>query len=179
MDNDTINSKNIPMMNEMISIVLAERCTRDAKFMETLQNGDLESILGERVVEVFDQNNIAVETVRNTDDVVHIVLPCYATLDAAAGAVMTDKQLRAVSGGAFEIIALCTTVGVGVSVALGFVFGPSAVVGIGSVTALGAGVLIAAAAVTVGVVGGVSVGLGVGLGLQNEDSGPVNVGLAS
>lgn len=172
-----INATNIPLMNEIISAALAAGCLEDEKFRANLEAGKLAAIIGEEFAGLLDNNNIAVRTVQNTADTVHIALPCYKALDEA-WMTMSDEQLEKISGGAFEVVAACTVIGVGVSLTLGFLFGESAVITSATLlTAVGAGVLIGVAST---VVGAAAIGIGVGVHLhlagQEQD---VNVGLAS
>ena len=172
-----ISSNNIPLMNEIVSAALARGCLKDEKFRENLEAGNMAAIIGGEGAAVLEKNNIAVRTVHNTADTVHIALPCYEALDEA-WMEMTDEQLEKISGGAFEVVAVCTVIGVGVSVTLGFLFGEAAVITSATVlTAVGAGVLIGVAATLAGSAA-IGIGVGVHLHLAGQDQN-VNVGLAS
>ncbi|MDD9869721.1 MAG: class IIb bacteriocin, lactobin A/cerein 7B family [Gammaproteobacteria bacterium] len=172
-----ISSNNIPLMNEIVSAALARGCLKDEKFRENLEAGNMAAIIGGEGAAVLEKNNIAVRTVHNTADTVHIALPCYEALDEA-WMEMTDEQLQKISGGAFEVVAVCTVIGVGVSVTLGFLFGEAAVITSATVlTAVGAGVLIGVAATLAGSAA-IGIGVGVHLHLAGQDQN-VNVGLAS
>jgi len=172
-----ISSNNIPLMNEIVSAALARGCLEDEKFRENLEAGNMAAIIGGEGAAVLEKNNIAVRTVHNTADTVHIALPCYEALDEA-WMEMTDEQLQKISGGAFEVVAVCTVIGVGVSVTLGFLFGETAVITSATVlTAVGAGVWIGVAATVAGSAA-IEIGVGVHLHLAGQDQN-VNVGLAS
>ena len=173
-----ISSNNIPLMNEIISASLAAGCLKDEKFRENLEAGNMAAIIGEESAGLLEKNNITVRTVHNTADTVHIALPCYEALDEA-WMEMTDEQLQKISGGAvFEVVAVCTVIGVGVSVTLGFLFGETAVITSATVlTAVGAGVLIGVAATLAGSAA-IGIGVGVHLHLAGQEQN-VNVGHAS
>jgi len=171
-----INATNIPLMNEIVSAALAAGCVKDEKFRANLEAGNMAAAIGEEYAGLLDNNNIAVRTVQNTADTVHVAVPCYEALDKA-WMEMSDEQLEKISGGAFEVVALCTVIGVGVSLTLGFLFGDAAVITSATVlTAVGAGILIGAAATVAGVA---AIGIGVGVGLHMTGNQPVNVGHAS
>lgn len=172
-----ISANNIPLMNEIISVVLAAGCLNNEEFRANLEAGDLAAVIGEEYAGLLDQNNIAVQTVQNTADTVNIALPSYESLDEA-WMEMTDEQLEKISGGAFEIVALCTLIGVGVSVGIGLITaGKIVITATATMTAIGAGILIGAGTVLGGAAAaGIYVGVGLHLAGQNQD---VNVGHAS
>ena len=172
-----ISSNNIPLMNEIISASLAAGCLKDEKFRENLEAGNMAAIIGEESAGLLEKNNITVRTVHNTADTVHIALPCYEALDEA-WMEMTDEQLEKISGGAFEVVALCTLIGVGVSVAIGAITaGKFVITSTAVMTAIGAGVLIGVGATLAGSAA-IGIGVGVHLHLSAQDQ-PVNIGHAS
>lgn len=172
-----INATNIPLMNEVVSVALAAGCVKDEKFRAGLEAGNMAAVVGKECADLLDRNNIAVRTVQNTADTVHIALPCYEALEEA-WMTMSDEQLEKVSGGAFEVVAVCTMIGVGVSVAIGTITaGKFVITSTAVMTAIGAGVLIGAASTVVGSAA-IGIGVGVHLHLSGQDQN-VNVGLAS
>lgn len=172
-----ISVNSIPLMNEIVSAALAAGCAKDEKIRANLEAGDLAAVIGEEYAGLLDQNNIAVQTVQNTADTVNIALPCYEALDEA-WMEMTDEQLEKISGGAFEIVAVCTLIGVGVSVAIGMITaGKIVITSTAVMTAIGAGVLIGTAATLAGAAA-IGIGVGVHLHMAGQDQ-DVNVGHAS
>lgn len=173
-----ISASNIPLMNEIVSAALAAGCLKDEEFRANLEAGKLAAIIGQESADLLDNNNIAVRMVQNTADTVNIVLPCYEALDEA-WMEMTDEQLEKIAGGVvFEIVTVCTLIGVGVSLTIGAITaGKIVITATATMTAIGAGVLIG---VGTALGGAAAVGLYVGVGLhlanQNQD---VAVGHAS
>lgn len=98
------DEKKLLPTNELIAGVLAQRCYADATFAEQLGDNPRE------VLQIADSSDISVQTVRNTEDVVHVPLPAYSCMPEIERKLqeeLTDEQLQLVAGGEV-IVALIT-----------------------------------------------------------------------
>lgn len=98
-----MQTKLIPPYSEMVSALLAQRCATDKEFMAQMKSRPKEALISHLPQHEQDKaKDLAVRTVQNTPDTVHVCVPCYSMLEDLNVAELDDEQMEKVAGG--EII---------------------------------------------------------------------------
>lgn len=157
----------IAAINELVSIHLAAGCTKDAKFMAAMRDDAKAAMLSCLPAGSVIGDDIAVRSVQNTADVMHICVPDYSVLDQLEEH-LTDDQLAKISGGVFEIACVLSVIGCAVAAIF---IGSVKASALGTVTAvsIGAAVVVAVAVSGVAVGTGIGVGIAAGVGAFSSD----------
>ena len=124
-----MDNKELVPTNELMASVVATRCREDATFAKQVEDAP------DKILKI-DIADVAVHTVQNTGDTVHVPLPDYSCMPVIAQKIndeLSDEDLKKISGGEFIISGL---------IILGVTVGS---VTAGIVAAAGIGVVIAAA----------------------------------
>lgn len=166
----------IAAVNELVSIHLAAHCTNNGEFMAAMRDDAKAALLSCLPEGSIIGNDIAVRSVQNTADVVHIGIPDYSVL-GQFDEYLTDDQLAKISGGAFEIACVLSIIGVAVaSIFIGTVKASALATTVA--VSIGAAVVIAGTIGTLAFGTALGVGMAAGLGAFQSDQ-DVSVGHVS
>jgi len=96
----------VPMTNEIASVVWAKRCAEDGKLLAAIKADPAAKVL-ER-----PSASMQVRTVQNTTDTLHICVPDYQRMNDGSIDEISDEQMAGVSGGLFFLLPLLAIGGV-------------------------------------------------------------------
>jgi len=99
----TKSMQELPMTNEVVSALWAQKCLADKAWAKQIQSDPVAAI-------DWDKDAQSVSTVQNTADTLNICVPDYQFLrDGAAD--LSDEQMAGVSGGLFFLFGLLGLIG--------------------------------------------------------------------
>ena len=176
-----------PMVSaEMASALVAQACYNDPEFYRRV-SADLKGTIAQYTAQYTDApipDGVRIETVQNTPDMVHLVLPNRSIIEEAQPEFLTrlsDEQIRSISGGEMVFMMFGTAIVYAVAgAATAATMKLSIITAIGVAAAIGIGAGIAAA-IAVPVIG-VAAGVGVAISRSNHRAfnprGASDVGLS-
>lgn len=103
MQTDTMQDKRLPLTNEVIGVLAASECARDAELDKAFAADPKGALQSEAAMNL--PADVEVRAVRNSADEINIAIPAHAVLgsDAVRNAISED-DMRQISGG--EVIGL-------------------------------------------------------------------------
>lgn len=173
---NTQQDHTIAAVNELVSIHLASTCAKNGEFMAAMRDDAKAAVLSCLPQGSVIGDDIRVQSVQNTADVMHISVPDYSVLSQFEEH-LTDDQLAKISGGVFEIACVLSVIGCAVAAIFIGSVKASALATATAVT-IGAAVVIGATVGFAAVATGIGVGIAAGVGAFNSDQA-VSVGHAS
>lgn len=124
--------------NELVAGIMGNMCRNNSDFFAKLNKTPKETLNSLTSDIDVDMSDINIHLAHNTENTVHVPLPCYQTVCTA----LSDEQLLDIAGGEVIGIILAT---IGATVTLGFVASTVACVAIGVAVVAGIATAIAGA----------------------------------
>ncbi|MDD9868687.1 MAG: hypothetical protein OXU50_02155 [Gammaproteobacteria bacterium] len=109
----------LPVTNEIASVIWAKKCAADKDFLAEIKADPAAKVL-ER-----PSASMQVRTVQNTTDTLHICVPDYQKMNDGSIDEISDEQMAGVAGGFFWFIPIIA----GIAIAGGMAAGTAAATG--------------------------------------------------